>query len=503
MIKDFKQVISFLIIILALFCNIKLIDYLNINHLSNLSYSYKLQPFKKILELKFDNKTDNLLDYKFDKKGIFLTYQRNKITYLSFFDYSFQRETVIFKSELSKDEIPSYSWLSYKDIKSNLDSVSDNFYSFKVNNNIVFIDKISRKIILSLYINNFEYPNTKIFNSKNKNIIYYLNKDQKKMKIDFYVLNLNTLKSKKIFTKNLNQIKNIIDTDFEFYVVSNNVSDPFKILESSIRNELILTNINSIDIFDLNTFKLKRSINIKDKNYKFVPKNIIFNKNESKIIIGKYDFEISIIDLDKGNVDIFYEYKIDPNTGYDKYGEERIHLGNTALQLSNDEKYLLEIGDDDRSHLFDFKTKELLATFWSDPYDEIKISEDSKYVLYSKVKDKYIEEIKYDIKNKIETVISSKQINQDEKVLLKNGFYIKVNSILSTNPFYEDETTKIYEIDQFVLSNGKKEIDLYNKKEKFLSYNNLFIYNDDKSIFGVFLYKNLNQKYITLDLFSM
>lgn len=503
MIKNSKNLISFGIVVLALSCNFKLIEKLNINHSTSLYYSYKVQPFKKILELKFNSNTDILLDYKFDKKGIFLTYQRTNINYLSFFDYESGKENILFKTKISKNEIPSYSWLEYKNIKSNLDSEAYSFFTFKVSNYLIFIDKISKKIVSKIYIYDFAYPNTKIFTSKNRNIIYYINSDNSNLKIDFYVLNLKTLKTQKIFTKDLKEVKSLIDKDFEFYTSSNSNSYPFKVLESNLRNELILTNINSIDILDLNTFKLKRSIKIENKNYKFIPKNIIFNKNENKLIIGKYDFEISIIDLDKEKVDIFYEYKLDPNTGYDKYGEERIHLGNTSLQLSNDENYLLEIGDDDRSHLFDFKTKELLATFWADPYDEIKISEDSKSVIYSKVKDNYIQEIKYNIKNKVETIIRSKLINQEEKVLLKNGFYIKVKNIFSTKPVYENETTKIYGIDQFLLSNGNKEINLYNPKDKFLSYNNLFIYNEDSSIFGIFLYKDLNQKYITLDLFML
>lgn len=481
------------------------IESLDLNRIDNLNYSKSKNQIKKLLSFDFKFGNDYLSDYKFTNDGIFLSYQKSGKLFLSFFDFASKNEKTIFSYHLKENEFGLSSWLCDKDFNSYLNNDYLSFYIFNLKNNVVFVDKKTHKVLKVLFIqNNTQYVfDQKIIPSKDKKSFYYIQYDFNKNFVYFNKLDLSSFTSKTINYRDMNKLSKSLKEDSEFFFKEDSNTTPFKIIESTIRNELIITNLDSIDIFDLKTLNYKKSIKI-PKNYKLSPKNYILSKKENLIIFGKFDFEVSVVDLDKDNIDIFYEYKIDSDKGYDKYGEERIHFGTSQLQLSNDEKYLLEIGDDDRSHLFNFKTKELLETFWSDPFDDIKISDDSKYIIYSKRKDEETQKIKYDIKTQKNKVIEVIKNTEDKNItFLKNNFFIKTKSIYSEQPFYDDGNMKVYEINEVYLSNNKKEIPIYTSKNKISLYEQDFIYNQNKDIFGIFLHKKLDEQIITLELFSL
>ena len=62
---------------------------------------------------------------------------------------------------------------------------------------------------------------------------------------------------------------------------------------------------------------------------------------------------------------------------------------------------------------------------------------------------------------------------------------------------------KVYGIDEIYLSDNKKEIPIYTSKNKISLYEQDFIYNQNKDIFGIFLHKKLDEQIITLELFSL
>lgn len=494
------------LVLIILSLSINYIKSLNITNIYNLNYKItNNEIIKKILSIDFNNTIESLLDYRFTKKGIFITYRKSNKIFLSFIDFYSKKENIIFKKRIQENEVGLNSWLEFRDSQEYFNKEHFKFYIFSFGNELIFVDKKTQQFVKTLYIENngiYIFNQTTFF-SKDKNYFYYIDLDSSKKIVSFKKLDLDTLESKNIYHKELNKLEPILQKEYKNFFEKDAFNCPFKIIELKNRNELVITNLDSVDIFDLKTLKYKKSIKV-PKNYKLTPKNYILNKKENLIIFGKFDFEVSVLDLDKETINIFYEFKIDPEKGVDQYGEERIHFGTSQLQLSNDEKYLLEIGDDERSHLFDFKTKKILQTFWAYPFDDIRISEDSKYVVYSEVQDESNKKMQYDIKNNTIKVIKSTNTDKyDEKIYLKDNYYLKVKNIALEEPIFKNENMTIYAVDEIYLSKNKKEIPIYTLKDKINLYNQDFIYNQEKNIFGIFLYKDLNQKYITLELFSL
>lgn len=345
----YKNLNVILFLVLLLYINYYTLEKLDFKKRENLNYSTSENQLKKLLSFDFKFGNDYLSDYKFTNDGIFLSYQKSGKLVLSFFDFASKNEKTIFRYSLKENEFGLSSWLCDKDFNSYLNNDYFSFYIFNLKNNVVFIDKKTHKVLKVLFIqNNTQYIfDQKIIPSKDKKSFYYIEYNFNKRFVYFKKLDLSSLTSKIINYRDMNKLSKSLKDDSGFLFKEDATSTPFKIIESTIRNELIITNLDSIDIFDLKTLNYKKSIKV-PKNYKLNPKNYILSKKENLIIFGKFDFEVSVVDLDKNTIDIFYEYKM----GKDKYGEERIHFGTSQLQLSSDEKYLLEIGDDDTIHLF-------------------------------------------------------------------------------------------------------------------------------------------------------
>ncbi|MFN4152630.1 MAG: hypothetical protein ACK4IX_16935, partial [Candidatus Sericytochromatia bacterium] len=217
------------------------IENLNLNRIDNLNYSKSKNQIKKLLSFDFNNTIETLLDYRFTKEGIFLTYKKSNKVFISFIDFHSKKEDIIFKKQLQEDEVIANSWLEFHDAQNYFNKEHFKFYIFSLGNELVFVDKNRHNIKKTLYIENngiYIFNQTTFF-SKDKNYFYYIDLDSSKKIVSFKKLDLDTLDSKNIYHKELNKLDSVLQKEYKNFFEKDSFNCPFKIIELKFRNELL------------------------------------------------------------------------------------------------------------------------------------------------------------------------------------------------------------------------------------------------------------------------
>ncbi|MEK7433623.1 MAG: hypothetical protein AABZ74_10865 [Cyanobacteriota bacterium] len=452
---------------------------ISFNSKKELNRIFKTNKIQNILSLSFSN-DDFIQDYKINetKDKLFLLVSRNNTYKLEMIDIIKKNTTNILKKTFPKENVSWEEWFyrnnHFKDFKEIEDKLS--VYFFKMKEEVFFIDKNSGKILKS--ITNYEKESIKFSNDYKK--VFYLRKDAKNLTVKFYCLDLVSFEEKTIFSKKFDTKLLIKDPNLEYFFKEDfhfRMSN-IKLFENIEKNEIFIFALDELKIIDNKTFNIKKSIllkNTKTNKDLFSVKVIDIDNKNNRVLIGRQGYDIDILELNSSLKYTFYEDK-----------DFRFNLGNVKVEFSKDSKYVLQVGDDDNTDLFDFKTKKILDSFttW---YGYSEISKDSKTIIYSgniyDDKEKCNRDIAfctvyYDIKTKKKKIITKIVKKNDGIIKLRNNKGIFTKTI--GNKSYKTTDTFInYDIVNFFIKDREKTYPIFiNKKTNSIMTNNA-LYSPD------------------------